>query len=156
MSETGRIVGLCVRTAKGVPPEERTELCLDSSHGVVDDHGNRQKRQVTVVTAESWRDAQAALGEDAKWTTRRANVLVEAVDLSALLIGGTLRLGECEVEIVGETFPCDLMDQLQPGLKAALLPETRGGVYGRIAKGGTIKVGEVAEVGAAGKKKKLP
>ncbi len=140
----GKIVGLCVRTASGVPPVERSTLDLDAEEGVVDDHGNRERRGVTVISRESWSDTERTLGTEIPWTTRRANVLVEGVNLAKLLVGGTLRLGRCEIEVLGETFPCDLMDELHPGLKNALLPNTRGGVYGRVITPGTIEVGEEA------------
>lgn len=152
----GRISGLCVRPGPRVEPEERGALVLDAAEGVVGDHGRREKRQVTILSRESWRAAERAVGTELPWTARRANVLVEGVDLAELLAGGVLRLGGCEVEIVGETFPCDQMEEAHPGLKAALLPETRGGVYGRVLTPGTIRVGDPAAVTMPGRKPKLP
>lgn len=153
---SGTVTGLCVRTAKDVHPEERESLTIDAEECVHGDHGKRDKRQVTILAEESWRDAEQALGTEIPWTTRRANVRVAGLDLSTLLVGGTITLGDVEVEILGETFPCDLMDRLQPGLKDALLPETRGGVYGRVTRDGTVKVGDAAEIVRPGARKALP
>ena len=156
MSTTGKIVGLCIRPGRRQTPEERPSLTIAPGTGVVDDHGTSEKRQITIMAQEAWNDAAGLVDGDPSWTTRRANVLVEGVDLESLLLGGRLTLGECEISIVGETFPCDQMDEACDGLKNALLPETRGGVYGRIENAGTISVGDVAAVKAPGKKKQLP
>jgi len=152
----GRIAGLCVRPGPRIEPEERAALVLDLREGVIGDHGRREKRQVTIISRDSWRDVERTVGATIPWTARRANVLVEGVDLASLLDGGVLRLGGCEVEIVGETFPCDQMEEAQAGLKAALLPATRGGVYGRVISPGTIQVGDPVAVTMPGKRPKLP
>ena len=151
-----RVTGLSVRRNKADPPEERPSITIDPSEGVHDDHGRGAKRQVTIIAHESWRDTEGVIGHGIPWTTRRANVLVEGLDLSTLLVGGVLRLGACSIEILGETFPCDLMDRLEPGLKAALLPETRGGVYGRVVDEGTISVGDPAAIERPGARRALP
>ena len=151
-----RVTGLSVRRNKTNPPEERPSITVDPTEGVHDDHGRGMKRQVTIIARESWRDAEGVIGHEIPWITRRANVLVEGLDLSTLLDGGVLRLGACTIEILGETFPCDLMDRLEPGLKAALLPETRGGVYGRVVDAGTISVGDVASIERPGVRRALP
>ena len=122
----------------------------------MDDHGTGKKRQITLLALESWKAAEATLGREIDWTTRRANILVDGIDLASLIYGGQLQLGECTVEVLGETFPCDLMDQLEPGLKDALLPQVRGGVYGAIVTEGTVSIGDRVEVIKTGKKKELP
>ena len=154
---SGKVIGVCVRPGKRVEPEERPSITATGSDGVVDDHGHGPKRQITILSREAWDAATAVVDQaDLNWTTRRANVLVEGLDLESLLLGGTLTLGEVTVEVLGETFPCDQMDDACAGLKSALLPETRGGVYGKIVQDGTIAVGAAATITAAGKKKNLP
>ncbi len=152
----GSILGLCVRTASGTPPAIRETLSLGRGTGAAGDHGTSKKRQITLLALESWKAAEAALGREIDWTTRRANVLVEGIDLGLLICGGRLQLGECTVEVLGETFPCDLMDQLEPGLKDALLPQVRGGVYGEVITEGTVAIGDRVEVIKMGKQKDLP
>ncbi len=156
MSTEGKIVGLCIRPGRRETPEERRALVLVPGTGVVDDHGTSEKRQITIMAKEAWTDAASTVDGTLPWTARRANVLVEGVDLGSLLLGGRLTLGACEIEVVGETYPCDQMDEACDGLKAALLPETRGGVYGRIVAAGTIAIGDAAGVAQVGKKKQLP
>jgi MOSC domain-containing protein YiiM len=52
-------------------------------------------------------------------------------------IGATL-----VIEITGECDPCSRMEALQPGLRAALTPDWRGGFLGRVIEDGEIAVGD--------------
>ena len=69
------------------------------------------------------------------------NVLTEGLHLGEL-IGKSIRVGQVELEIGGETDPCDLMDHFHQGIQDALRTEFRGGIYGRVVKGGRIQVGD--------------
>lgn len=105
---------------------------------------------MTLISREGWEAACAEIGRpELSPGARRANLVVEGVDL-ARSIGGGLRVGECLLRIVGETRPCRLMDDAAPGLQKALEPETRGGVYGRVVVGGKIEVGDAVVVVAPG------
>ena len=98
-------------------------------------------RGITFLASQQWRQVVRELGTDLPWHTRRANVLVDAPTLSGW-IGKTVRIGEVQVAIKSETHPCGLMDRLHAGLKDALRPECRGGVYGRVTRGGSFRVGD--------------
>jgi len=100
-----------------------------------------RKREVTLMSKEAWQRVCAELGRDLPWSTRRANLLTEGVDL-ARLIGKTLAVGAARIEVHGESKPCALMDQQHDGLRAALVPEGRGGVFGQVVAEGTISVGD--------------
>ena len=86
-------------------------------------------------------------GEQAlPWHVRRANLLVEGVQLPrepgrVIAIGPTLR-----IEVTMECDPCSRMDEIQPGLKDALTPDWRGGVLGRILSDGEIAVGDEVRI----------
>ncbi len=138
---SGTIVGIAVKTERKKPMTElvSAEAVVDS--GLVGDLPVPTTRGMTLIDRKAWQATCSELGTDLPWTTRRANVLTEGVDLGPL-IGRSIRIGEVELEIGGETDPCGLMDKLHNGLKDALEPECRGGVYGRVVKGGKISIGD--------------
>lgn len=115
--------------------------------GVADDYrGAPGKRQVTVLSLESWRDACAAVGAELPWTTRRANLLVSGMRFDQSQVGRTLKIGDLELLITRETDPCSRMEQSHTGLLAALRPEWRGGVCCRVVAPGPIAVGDTVDM----------
>jgi MOSC domain-containing protein YiiM len=104
------------------------------------------QRQVTVLLPiEGWRDACAELGAELRWTIRRANLLVEGLDLKEQT-GARLGIGDLLLEITGEVDPCERMDAQAPGLTSALEPAWRGGVSCRVLRDGTIQIGDPIEL----------
>lgn len=105
-----------------------------------DSRGKPGGRQVTVLAAEDWQAACDAIGKQLPWTSRRANVLIEGIALKDSA-GATIMLGDVELLVTGETDPCSRMDEIEPGLQAALAPDWRGGVCCRVVRGGNIAKG---------------
>ncbi|MBL1280167.1 MAG: hypothetical protein COA33_007840, partial [Fluviicola sp.] len=98
-------------------------------------------RQVTVLTIEDWRIACQEINSDTPWTTRRANLLIENIELKNTK-GKVLIIGDVQLEIMGELNPCGRMDEQVAGLTNALLPNWRGGVKCKILKEGKVKEGD--------------
>lgn len=107
----------------------------------------RNKRQVTVMALADW---QAALdevkGEPLDWSVRRANLLVDGVALPHMPGARIAFAGGLVLEVTGETEPCERMDAIRPGLRAALTPEWRGGVTTRVIAGGSIAIGDEVRI----------
>lgn len=104
------------------------------------------KRQVTVLEREDWDAATAEVDRQIPWEERRANLLVEGIDLPQVK-GRRLRIGsDVVLEVTRETDPCERMEALAPGLKAALMPNWRGGVCTFVVSGGEIAVGDAVEI----------
>ena len=102
----------------------------------------RNRRQVTCMAAERWGDALHDLGTFVPWEQRRVNLLLEGIELAATA-GATLRFPEgVALLVTGECDPCSRMEQVAPGLRAALIPHWRGGVLTRVLAGGTLAVGD--------------
>jgi MOSC domain-containing protein YiiM len=146
--DTGIVKGLAVRPGDRQPLVEIPEGWATVGKGIQGDDRAAGKRGITFICAKRWADTMTALGADLPWHTRRANVLVEGVNL-AQAIGRLVRVGDVEVRIWAETCPCDEMDEFHAGLKEALKPETRGGVYGEVLTEGRIRVGDPIIVGDA-------
>jgi MOSC domain-containing protein YiiM len=104
--------------------------------------GGTGKRQVTLMERGDWEAATAELGIAPPWWERRCNLLVEGFDLPQRA-GARLRIGaDVVLEVTVEDDPCTRMDQVAPGLMAALVPDWRGGACARVLAGGTIVVGD--------------
>jgi len=122
---------------------------ITPERGVASDlRGKPGSRQVTVLAREAWRRACVELGSELDWALRRANLLVEGVELRETS-GARLRIGDALLEICCETDPCALMDKFRSGLREALEPEWRGGVSCRVLEGGLVRMGDPVELIAA-------
>jgi MOSC domain-containing protein YiiM len=105
--------------------------------------------QVTLLGCEDWQAALAELGEPVDWTARRANLLVEGIALPHCA-GVRISIGQdVMLETTMETDPCNRMDEAAPGLRAALIPDWRGGVRTRVLAGGIIEIGDEVRISAA-------
>ncbi|GGN44601.1 molybdenum cofactor biosysynthesis protein [Novosphingobium indicum] len=108
------------------------------------------RRQVSIIEAESWEAATqetgGSQGDALPWHSRRANLCVSGLRLprepgAIVAIGAT-----CRIEITMECDPCSRMDEIRPGLTAALTPDWRGGVLGRVVQDGEIAVGDEVRI----------
>jgi MOSC domain-containing protein YiiM len=109
--------------------------------GIASENRKPGKREVTLLSAEAWAHACSELGVVLAWYTRRANLLIERLDLSTT-VGRTITVGPVRLAVHGETKPCGIMDQQHGGLRKALTPPFRGGVYAQVLTGGVIHVGD--------------
>jgi len=110
--------------------------------------GKPYKRQVTLIERGDWDAAMAEVGHSIGWQERRANLLVDGLDLPQTK-GVRLRIGaEVVLEITRETDPCERMEALADGLRAALTPDWRGGACAMVITGGEIAVGDEIRIEA--------
>lgn len=135
------LVAICLRPGARIPPVRAERALAVTNTGLEGDHAQGGKRQVTLLSIEAWRAACAELGRELDPSTRRANLVVAGLDLENA-IGGTVTIGDVVIDVLGETRPCELMDDGgRIGLQKALRPQKRGGVYGKIRSGGELRVG---------------
>lgn len=139
----GEIVSIWIKRAHRGKMDSVQAAELVAGHGLIGNANQGGKRQLTVIAEEAWREAQREVDAEVDPSARRANVLVRGIDLENSG-GKLLHLGSCKVRLYGETRPCDLMETAQPGLLEALKPKWRGGAFGEIVQGGTIRVGDPA------------
>ena len=138
---TGRIEALWSKRAHRGPMDPVSEATLVAGQGMQGSVGRSRRRQVTVISLEDWESATAGLKRDPGPVSRRANIMVSGIEL-ANTRGRILRLGSCRIEIGGETTPCERMDEAEPGLRAGLQPDWRGGVFAQVLDGGIVRVGD--------------
>ena len=141
----GILRGIAHRPTDSDPMREVPEAAVFPGRGISAENRKSGKREITLLSTESWTDVCRELGVSLPWSIRRANVLIEGIDLGET-IGKQLRIGEVRLQVHGETRPCGLMDQQHQGLRDALIPHCRGGVFAEVLVGGAIRVGDRVEV----------
>jgi MOSC domain-containing protein YiiM len=130
-----------IKRGKRAPMNPVDEATLETDVGIRGNADVGGRRQVTLIDGVRWDEVRELLGADVEPILGRANLLVRGVDLEETR-GRLLRVGEALIRIGGETVPCRLMDEQHPGLQEALRPRWRGGAYGTVETGGTIRVGD--------------
>jgi MOSC domain-containing protein YiiM len=144
MSMTGRLDAIYIKRMKLGPMDPVGEAELIAGKGIVGNANQGGHRQVTIIEKEVWNKMMDHLDSDLPPTTRRANLLVEGIQLAETR-GKTLRIGNCRIRIHGETIPCERMDEALPGLKDEMEPEWRGGAFGEVLDDGHVTVGDPVE-----------
>jgi MOSC domain-containing protein YiiM len=125
--------------------QPRDALDAVAGSGIAGDHTQGRLRHVTLVFQDDWDAAAATLGLAVDPAGRRANVLLSGGG-GRDLVGRHVRIGNVVVDVKGITAPCPVMDKAAPGMQAALRPDGRAGVWGRIVTGGTLRPGDVLAV----------
>ncbi len=137
----GTIVAIAYRPNVGDPMIEIDRADVSVGKGLDLEPSHKGKRGVTLLSRQSWNDVCRELKADIPWHTRRANVLIDGLDLERL-VGHSLQIGDVRLQVHGETQPCSLMDKLHFGLREILIPEFRGGVHAEVMSGGSIGTGD--------------
>lgn len=147
----GRLAGIA-RHARPRGPMERVDAVGVTIDGGLDGDfrgavkpGGKRGRQVSLIEAGDWDRAMTELGHSLPWWNRRANLLVEGLDLPQVP-GTLLRIGDVLLEVTQECDPCSRMEEVASGLKAALMPDWRGGVLARVIAGGHIAIGDTIRI----------
>lgn len=139
--ENGRLQKIWLKRMKRGPMDAVESARLVAGRGLVGNANQGGRRQVTIIEAEVWKSLMDQLDADLLPSTRRANLLVQNVDLSGSR-GRILRVGACHIRIFGETKPCERMDEALKGLKNAMYDRWRGGAFGEALDDGEIRCGD--------------
>jgi len=142
---SGRVEALWIKRAHRGVMDPAPEVMIVAGKGIQSDANyGRARRQVTVIEKEVF-DRIAADLPGADPAMRRANVMVSGVRLRDAR-GRVLTLGGVRIRLLGETRPCERMDEQLPGLIAALEPDWNGGAHGIVLDDGRIAVGAEASL----------
>lgn len=140
-SKHGRLAAIWIKRVRLGPMDPRQQVRAFAGRGLEDNANQGGKRQVTLLSADTWAEVCRTLDAEIDPRLRRANLLVQGVDLVASR-GRILHIGTCRIQIYGETRPCRRMEESHPGLRKALEPAWNGGAYGMVLNDAEIAVGD--------------
>ena len=137
-----KLIGIAIKHNRRGLMKTLDNACITLDKGVESDfRGKPSNRQVTVLSRKVWQEVNAILKTDLPWTTRRANLLVDDLELENSA-GKTISIGTVELLITRETDPCERMEEAARGLYDALKPRWRGGVCCRVIREGQVQLGD--------------
>lgn len=137
----GVLDAIFIKRAHHGPMDSCARASLIAGRGLEGNADQGGRRQVTLVARERWDELMAGLDVSLDPASRRANLVVKGIDLAASG-GRILRIGPCRVRLIGETRPCERMDEAATGLRAAMRERWGGGAYGEVLDNGEIAVGD--------------
>ena len=141
MDTIGRLEAIWLKRMRRGPMDAVERARLKAHHGLVGNTDQGGRRQVTLLEQEVWESLMTQVGATLPPSVRRANVLLRGIRL-AKSRQRILGIGACRIRILGETKPCERMEEACPGLQKAMYPAWAGGAFGEVLDDGTIAVGD--------------
>ena len=143
MPQVGKVTWIGIRGQKKSVLETPSEVLAIAGKGLSGDHysGKSGKRSVTLIQQGHLNNVSEILGKSISPQDTRRNIVVEGINLLAL-INQKFSIGE-EVVLqgTGHCHPCSRMEtNLGSGGYNAM--RGHGGLTARILRGGTIKIGD--------------
>lgn len=139
---SGTLEAIWLKRQRGGPMSAVSEATAEAGGGLTGDANfGRTRRQVTLIEKEVFDGLDDELGQSVDPALRRANLMVSGVRLAETR-DRKIRIGDCLLQIRGETRPCTIMEEQLTGLRDALDPDWRGGVFCTVLSDARIQVGD--------------
>ncbi len=140
-----KVVSLALSKKKGTRKETTDQVRVIQDHGIEGDaHAGSWHRQVSLLAAESI-DASRNSGLDVDFGDFAENIATTGVDWKSLPIGTQVRIGDevlLEITQIGKECIRKCAIFYQAG--DCIMPKE--GIFARVLKGGTIRLGDRIEL----------
>ena len=140
----GRLEAVWIKRARRGVMDPVHSAQLVAGKGIVGNANQGGRRHVTIIEQEVWQNLMARIGASADPSARRANLMISGVPLADSR-QKILRIGDARIVIMGETKPCERVEQAVAGLRQAMYPNWQGGAFGIVMLDATITVGDEVE-----------
>jgi MOSC domain-containing protein YiiM len=138
---TGKLDAIWVKRAHRGRMDPVPTAMLVANQGIVGNANQGGRRQVTLIEREVWNRLMQQLGAAADPSQRRANLMLSGIALKDSR-GRILRIGGTRIQIMGETKPCERMEEAVSGLRSAMYEDWQGGAFGIVLEDGQIGIGD--------------
>ncbi|MSP13580.1 MAG: MOSC domain-containing protein [Chloroflexi bacterium] len=145
MSESGKLAAIWLKRMSRGPMDPQERATLQAGRGLVGNANQGGKRQVTLIEQEVWGALMDQVQAGLDPATRRANLMLFGAIRLADSRNRVLLVGACRIRILGETKPCERMEEAWSGLRQAMVENWGGGAFGEVLDDGEIAVGDVVK-----------
>ncbi len=144
-----KIVSIAVSRKKGTPKTPVAEAVLSPEHGLEGDaHAGPWHRQVSLLSSESIEGARRR-GLEVSFGDFAENIATVGIDWKNVPVGTRVRLGsEAVVEITQIGKECHTRCAIFYKAGDCIMPHE--GVFARVLRGGTVRVGDEVHIGPEG------
>ena len=140
----GKVMALCISEKRGTQKVNVEEGKFIENFGIENDaHAGNWHRQVSLISYEQIEDFKAR-GGDVHPGAFGENLIVKGFDFKNMPVGTVFRCNDVELEMTQIGKKCHHHCQIYEQVGDCIMP--REGVFARVIKGGTIKVGDEMEV----------
>lgn len=133
-SHVGTVLAVNISAVKGIVKDSVPEARVIENWGLEGDaHAGDWDRQVSIFPEEALAKVPEEKREEVLSAGYTENFTIKGIPLEKLMVGSILRIGECEVEI------CQVGKEHKEFGRPYIV--SREGRFGRVLKGGLVKVG---------------
>lgn len=140
----GKVTAICISEKRGTQKVNIEEGKFIVDFGIENDaHAGNWHRQVSLISFEQIEDFKKR-GAQVEPGAFGENVIVQGIDFKNLPVGTRFKCNEVELEMTQIGKKCHHHCQIFHQVGDCIMP--REGVFAKVLKGGTIKVGDEMEV----------
>lgn len=140
----GKVIAVCTSPAKGTQKQNVGEGVFIEDFGIQGDaHAGKWHRQVSLLSYDKIEEFRARGAETADGAFGE-NLVVEGIDFRLLPVGTRLHCADVILEMTQIGKECHHGCQIFQKMGDCIMP--REGVFARVIRGGTIRVGDEMKV----------